>query len=366
MDSGQAVVATSGALQNITSYLNGTLVNLGSAFQGSNEYISETLGVPPSVVYSSLAALVAVPLTMSRYGWSRPSFSPYSSMSGGAPAVTDEDFSYITSQDLDDPNAGAYTRKPAREVPRELDDDVLIIKNKGVSYPAHFPAYTIGDGKLRVMDVKDRIGLMMDVSDRTARRIKLLYKGRQLKEPAAPVREYGVKNNSEIMAVVPEGADDSSPSEEEMVIVGDSEPRSSSGKSSRRNRKKKSKKSKSSGATADGDDTSAAPDSNSNMDGASSPTGQGSESMKQLDEIASEFRTKWLPLCAQYTKSPPTDAKKREDEHRRLSESVLQQTLLKLDGVETAGDPDVRATRKQLVQEVQTVLKELDVAKESG
>lgn len=364
-------MATSGALQNITSYLNGTLVNLGTAFQGSSEFISETLGVPPTIVYSSLAALVAVPLTMSRYGWSRPSFSPYNSMTGSTPHVTDEDFSYITSQDLDDPNVGVPVddryRHSRHEMPRELDDDVLIIKNKGISYPAHFPAYTIGDGKLRVKDVKDRVGLMMDLSDRTVRRIKLLYKGRNMKEPAAPVREYGVKNNSEIMAVVPEGTDDSSPSEEEMVVVGDPKSRSST-KSSRKKNKKRSKKSKETSGTADGDSASAAPDSNSNVDGASSPPapgGPGSTAMKQMDEIASEFRTKWVPLCAQFAASPPSDEKKREDEHRKLSESVLQQTLLKLDGVDTEGVADVRARRKELVKEVQAVLKDLDTAKAS-
>ncbi|TWU77778.1 hypothetical protein ED733_008700 [Metarhizium rileyi] len=348
VDSSQRIAASSGALQNLTSYLNGTLVNLSTAFQGSNDYISETLGLPPGLVYSSLAALIALPLTMSRYGRSlnREQSSPYSSMAGGIPAVTDEDFSYITSQDLEDTS---YLGTRPGSAP--LDDDVLLIKNKGVTYPAHFPAYTIGDGKLRVRDVRERVGLMMDLSERATRRIKLLYKGRQLKEPAASVRDYGVKNNSELMAVLSD-IRDSSPSEEEMVIVNDNQ--------SGRRKKKRSKKK---GGKVDGDSTSSPRDSTSNVE-ASSPT-PGAGPMKKLDELSNELTQNWLPLCDKFIASPPDDAKKREDEHRKYSESLLQIILLKLDEVDTEGIAEVRARRKELVKKVQETLRALDAAKAS-
>ena len=358
MDSDQAVVATYGALQNITSYLNGTLVNLSTVFHDSSEYISETLGVPPGLVYSSLAVLVAVPLTMSRYGWSRDSFSPYSSMSAGPPDVTDEDFSYITSQDLDDPNLGVpVNRHRSRSnASPDPEDDVLLIKNRGVIYPAHFPAYSIGDGKLRVHDVKERVGLMMDLSPRTTRRIKLLYKGQQLKDLDAPVREYHVKNKSEIMAVVPEGGD-SSPSEEEMVVVD-----SQRGGKSKRGKKKRSKKKATKG---DGDSVSSALDSASNLDGPSA-SGAGSEALKKLDELSADFRNNWEPLCAKFIAAPPSDKKKLDEEHRKLSESVFQHVMLKTDGVETNGIPEIRKRRKELVKEVQEVLKKMDAVKAAG
>ncbi|KAH6889691.1 BAG domain-containing protein [Thelonectria olida] len=297
-----------------------------------------------------------------RYGWSlgREPLSPYSSMSGGAPAVTDEDFSYITSQDLDTVPDQYYAR-PHSAAPPDPEDDILLIKNKGVTYPAHFPAYSIGDGKLQVTDVKQRAALMMDLPSRTARRIKLIYKGRQLKDPEAPVREYGVKNNSELMAVLSEIEETSSPSSEEMVIVDaperESKPKTKKGKKKRSGKKK--------GDTGSSAASSSPRTSTSTLASPKSPVDPSTLTgpMKVLHELASEFNTKWLPLCDQYCASTPPDSKKREEEHRKLSETVMQQIILKLDGVDSEGIPEVRTRRKELVQHVQATLKRMDIAK---
>lgn len=359
MDSSQAAAASSGALNNFKSYLHGKLANLVSALQASAQYISAAVGLPPGLVYSSLAALVAVPVTMSRYGWSlgREQTSPYGSLSSGIPAVTDDDFSYITSQDLDGSPYTARSQAPPPGAAAAPDDDVLLIKNKSVTYPAHFPAYSIDDGKLRVRDVRERIGLMMELTERATRRVKLLYKGRQLKEPTAPVRDYGVKNKSELMAVVSDAADDESASDEEMVIVGDA---AADDKSRRRKKKKGSKKRSGAGGRGDGDSAS------SPRDDATSPRPPlppaASAALKRIEELSSEFTSKWLPLCVQYTAAPPPDPKAREEEHRKLSETLLQNILLKLDGVETDGVAEVRTRRKELVHHVQEVLKGLDAA----
>ncbi|KAM0558347.1 hypothetical protein ACHAPJ_005041 [Fusarium lateritium] len=307
---------------------------------------------------------------MSRYGWSigREQISPYSSMPSGVPAVTDDDFSYITSQDLDGVTEDRYyPRSYSTAPPPAPEDDVLLIKNRGITYPAHFPAYAIGDGKLRVIDVKDRVGLMMELPERGTSRIKLLYKGKQLKDPMAPVRDYGVKNNSELMAVMPEIDDVSSGSEEEMVIVD--APRED--RKTRRRKNKRDKKKK--GITSDGDSLSASSprDSASTFDHPRSPpapptsSGATSGPMKVLDDLAVELQIKWLPLCTDYIESPPSDPKKREEEHRKLSESIMMHIMLKLDGVEAEGMPEVRARRKELVRQVQKALKDLDTAKES-
>ncbi|KAL7907690.1 BAG domain-containing protein [Trichoderma velutinum] len=368
VDSNQPIVASSGALQHIiTNYLNGTLTNLSAAFQESSEYISGTLGVPPTFVYSGLAALVALPITMSRYGWSLSREQSFGAMSGGVPDVTNEDFSYITAQDLDDPrveytDTRYYPPRPRSRGPSEPEDDILLIKNRGVTYPAHFPAYSIGDGKLYVKDVRDRVGLLMDLSSRTTRRIKLLYKGKQLKESMYPVREYGVKNKSELMAVIPDAEDDNSGrSDDEMIIVDEprTETKSSKSKSKKKKGKKRSDKSEATSPTSP-------VDSGSNGDAANAvPPAAISAAMKKLDEISDDFHSNWLPLCRNYIESPPKDAKKRDEEHRKLSESIMQQIILKLDGVDTEGVDEIRQRRKDLVRRVQEVLKQLDTAKAS-
>lgn len=182
-----------------------------------------------------------------------------------------------------------------------------------------------------------------------------------MKEPAASVREYGVKNKSEVLAVVPDGVDGSSASEEEMVIVGDDRP-------SKSKRKKRSKKKKGDKGP-DGNSTSSPRDSNSAFEGPNSPpgssvgSGPGIKANKQLEDLETEFRSKWQPLFRDFIKNTPKDAKKRDDEHRRLSESVMQHVILKTDGVETEGIPEIRQRRKDLVQEVQAALKEIDKAK---
>lgn len=359
VDSGRAAVASSGALQNLTSYINGTFINLSNVFQESNEYISETLGVPPSVVYGSIAALLAVPITMSRFGWSlsREASSPYSSMSGGVPNVTEADYSYITSQDLDS-HLGAsgerpYRRSPAR-VP-ESQDDILLIKHKGVTYPAHFPPYSISDRKLQVSDVRKRIGLMMGLSDRRTEHTKLLYRGKQLKDSLAPVADYEVKNNSELMAIVPEGD-----------IVFDGSENEGEREDHKTRRRKKKRSSKKSGRGANGDDSSSTRDSASNAEQPSSSGAPvGSASMKKLADLSREFNETYLPMCKSYIESPPSDPKKRDDEHRKLSETLLQHIILKTDGVETEGNPEIRTKRKALVRDVQDLLKQLDAAKAS-
>ncbi|KAL6817327.1 BAG domain-containing protein [Trichoderma sp. SZMC 28015] len=86
---------------------------------------------------------------------------------------------------------------------------------------------------------------------------------------------------------------------------------------------------------------------------------------KQIKDLTDEFNSRWLPRCRRYIESPPRDYNKRNDDHRMLSESVMQQILLKLDGVDTQGDHELRQLRKELVRQVQNVLKQLDDAKES-
>ncbi|KAL6914674.1 hypothetical protein FSST1_012434 [Fusarium sambucinum] len=85
--------------------------------------------------------------------------------------------------------------------------------------------------------------------------------------------------------------------------------------------------------------------------------------LKELDDLAVEFQTKWLPPCSEYIQSPPRNRKKKDDDHRKLSESVMQHIMLKLDGIDTQGNPDARLRRKELVRQVQRTLKDMDDAR---
>lgn len=372
MASDLPLVASPGALANITALLppslqsavDRSLTTIAATIADTSQYIADTLGVDPNIVlYSTIGCLLlAVPLVMSRYGWP-PITSPYGMSGGGVPNITNEDYSYITSEDLQDPlSSGRQTRYYTRTGPPipAPEDDILILKNKGATYPAHFPAYSIGDGKLRVSDIRNRIAVELDISDRRARRAKILYKGRQLKEPAAPVRDYGVKNKSEIMVVVPDSgaSESSSATEEEMVIVAEEDTGPSDAK--KRRNKKKSKKGKRSPREDDsGSTNSSLPGQSSDFPGPSS----NPAALAKLKEIDDDFMATLYPMAQEYIARTPTDPKKRVDEHRRISETCMQNVLLKLDAVEPNGDPETRMRRKELVQKVQSILKDLDDAK---
>jgi hypothetical protein len=91
-----------------------------------------------------------------------------------------------------------------------------------------------------------------------------------------------------------------------------------------------------------------------------------STQIEKLDLITDKFHNDWVPRCIQFMDHPPTDTKARDVEHKKLSEEVTVQVLLKLDEVTTEGFPELRARRTQLVTETQSWLMELDRAQKGG
>ncbi|CEJ93456.1 hypothetical protein VHEMI09043 [[Torrubiella] hemipterigena] len=93
---------------------------------------------------------------------------------------------------------------------------------------------------------------------------------------------------------------------------------------------------------------------------------QFSRSFEALDSLHHQFLGKWRPLCEEFLAAPPTDPDKREEEHRRLSESIMAQIIIKLDAVDTGGHEEIRNKRRAIVQEVEDTLRQLAFANKLG
>ncbi|KIH92018.1 bag domain containing protein [Sporothrix brasiliensis 5110] len=330
---------------------------------------------------------------MRRYGWSTgQQLSPFTSTlsNEGVPDVTDDDYEYITSDDLHNRNLGAqsspfeygvtgsrtggsYFRPPnddnLNDIPQE---DILLLRHGNEVKEEFFPAFSIGDGKLFIEDVRDRLQLLYDLSDAQTKHIKLYYKGKVLKNDEQPICVDGVKNNSELLVVLPgEELEEKpkSPTKKGRPARPDRSPKQQAGPSSstgnlevpRRGRPdQKSGPSSRAHSAASGTSGVSGDSRTSNISNIVPPkTTQGS-AMDQLNNIDAHFESHLLPLCKEFVQNPPSDPKKRADEHAKISETVFQHVLLKLDAVSTGGEDATRAKRKALVNKVQDVLKDVD------
>ncbi|KAK5160829.1 hypothetical protein LTR04_004516 [Oleoguttula sp. CCFEE 6159] len=344
--------------------------------EGINFLLSRTREEYIAALLAVLAFIVTAMSWSSRFGNLTSRLSPFGRPGQGQSSqVNDGDFSYITSDDLKNqqqpPNATSqpYQSSHTRPSGPPRDTDVLVLKNKRVSYPVHFPAYSIERGELTVGRVREEAAKKAGAGD--PRRVKLFYKGQNLADDTRTCASQGLRTNGEILCVlgdaVPEPADHSSSSDDSGVDVdgaaaGDAPKRK---RNRTRNKKKKNQSKKSSGtATPTTSDSLPLPHSSSNPSSrprSPAPPATPATAMDKLNALSSTLAI-LLPQCAQYTASPPSDPAKRDFEHKRLSETILAQVLLKLDAVETEGDAEARARRKELVREAQNVLNGLDAA----
>ncbi|KAF2676122.1 hypothetical protein K458DRAFT_322696, partial [Lentithecium fluviatile CBS 122367] len=352
----------------------------------------------PAYLTTLSVVLAAVFIAMSWF--SRPSgsgwggrFSPFGrpGSSPSAGQVSDADFSYITSEDLkrNRPEIVDWEDKnPNRET------DVLIFKNGKTNYPTHFPAHSIRDGELKISTVRQAAAKKIGVDD--PRRIRMFYKGKNLKHDERTAREEGLRGDGsggEILCAVGEaavssmapGAEDAqrawSDGEDEEDDTESGVDSATNAAAKRRPRKRGGKKNKKKGAAAPTSGSSTPGYSHANTAGAeflpipshipaprptSAPPSNATRMatpqtpMAKLDTIASKFHTEFVPLCVAFMANPPQEKSKRDFEYKKLSETILTQILMKLDGVETEGDQDARMKRKEIVKEVNAMLNKLD------
>ncbi|RAL09933.1 uncharacterized protein BO97DRAFT_373566 [Aspergillus homomorphus CBS 101889] len=328
------------------------------------------------VAYTLLACAIAV-IVMSSW---RPSFnfwrrSPNYTSVQNPPHVTDSDYSYITTDEIVNPlRQPAYGHQYAGA--DDAEPDTILLKHRKNTYDLHFPAYAINEGALSVGQLRQRAAEVTRTPD--PKRIRLLYKGKLLDNDSLPCRAEGLKQQSEVLCVVSEVQPGvSSPSETSEAEVEPARPQDPPPKRSGKNKKrgnkgKKPAKQADSPATggAAGSTTLAPPAQAARPSASPSRSAMPSPApslnafrtpLDQANGLLSYLHRELLPLCEEYFTNPPTDPKARDFEHKKLSETILAQVILKADGIEITNDED-RAARRALVKEAQTLLGKLDQA----
>lgn len=394
------------ALSQVIRFLRQTSVN------DILEFVTNPRLDDPAYLTTLAVVLAAVFITMSwfsRAGGGGSSwagrFSPFGrpGTSPNAGVVNDSDFSYITNEDL--------RRNGAAQAPEivdwddknpERETDVLIFKEKRTNYPTHFPAHSIRDGDLRISTVRQAAAKKLGIDD--PRRIRMFYKGRNLKHDERSAREEGLRGDgagSEILVTIGEapaggyapgtehatqrawsdGEDEEDDDEDDV----DSGANTTGKKKSRKRGGRKSKKKGPSSANASGTSTpgyigqgagSEYLPMPSHINAQPRPTSappqnppkpaEPQTAAGKLEAIASKFHTEFVPLAVQFMNNPPEERAKRDFEYKKLSETILTQIIFKLDGVETEGDQEARLKRKALVKEVQGLLNKLDEVGKAG
>lgn len=379
----------------------------------------------PETLIAFILSLLILLVSMSGWPkrlWSGGRYSPFGASTTNPPTVSEDDYDYLGPEDIVEPPPRAHRANEGYGYSRpQRSPDILVLKHRGTTYPLHLPAFSIGEGDLKVGELRRLAAEQTKTED--IRRVKLIYKGRRLKDDARACCDEGLKQQSEITCVISESGTredvDSSDSadSEEMLENGLGGPRvevdgtirgggsdhskpprrKSSHRSGRRKKNSNHQGTSSDNASPRGSSGFLAPTIESSIPPIGSsqdtrlpsrapsparpPTASSSAPpphptssspkpphssfkpktpLETFDAISYNYHTNFLPKCLSFTNHPPTDEKTRDLEYKKLSETVLQQVILKLDAIEIDGDEELRAKRRQLVKEAQNTLGKLD------
>ncbi|KAI1002129.1 hypothetical protein K3495_g6072 [Podosphaera aphanis] len=351
-------VAYSSILQAVTASYSSILLRFPETLEKYflQLYSSLVERTPQTTIFSFLLIVVTAFLTISMSSWgrslwgsNRPRLSPFGSRAN-SPSVTKDDFSYITSSEIASSGQVYDSTSRLDSSNKLVEDDVLLVKCKGSLYSIKFAPQSIENGKVLVGELKKHLVSIMDLSEGSEQDLKLLYKGQELTDDTKSCSDYDIKNKSEIFCSTTQLSFNSDESGEVSENVASAKKKRIRG---RKGKKAAMKRKDSNLSHQDGSATSR---STTPLP----PPIQGPN--EKLASISSHFHTRILPLCVQFTMQPPEDEKKKDFEHKKLSETIMNEVLLKLDAVETVGDNDAREKRRSLVREVQEVLNGLDNA----
>ncbi|KAJ5959816.1 Ubiquitin supergroup [Penicillium vulpinum] len=295
-----------------------------------------------------------------------PSYAPASN-----PQVSDGDFSYITPADVAGPSID------------DAEPDIIALRHRGTIYPLHFRAYAIDDGVLTIGDLREAAAKSTGAGHPDY--VRLLYKGKLLKNNAQTCKAEGIKQHSEVLCVVSEvgagssdGSDDSGqnipvttsapapPPLARPTSAGEasSPPTPPSGNSRSSRRKKRNAKKSPVGTASPGPSRPPRPTSSGNSGVPAPPPNIKllRTPLEQVTALAEWFQYEMKPLCEEYIANPPSDPKKRDYENKKLGETILTQIMIKADGIEPDGDETARNARKALIKDTQATLNRLDAA----
>lgn len=320
-----------------------------SLLEKSASLLTDYSALSYTTVAATALGLLYLLFSMSSYtGRGSSPFGGRRSLYGqaGAAQIKESDFEYVTP-DQHSPEAGRpglrYAGEQARSTMGDDPDapDVILVRHLNQNYPLRFKAYAISDGAVTVGDIRYYAAEILGNVD--PRRLKLFYKGKQLRDDKIQGKAEGLKQHSEILIVISEVSPDSGSSTEDDRSAASSDP----------TKKRRKRRGKPKPSDRDGAGPAPSPPRNMAPPDPNTPAGK-------VNNLSQIYITQWRALCLQYLSHPPTDAKARDFEHKRLTESILAQIILKADEIEMQGDEQARQERKSLLAEVQEMLRKLD------